>query len=277
MKTRINHVLRKRAAGQTAMGINVQTASPENVEMVGATGYDFVVIDCEHGTTHADQLTGMLRAADAVDVTPIVRVPTLDPVFILRALDAGAMGVIVPNVASAGQARAAVAAAKYRTSDAAFAELGQRGACPSTRANWHLATDWPGFAKWSNEQTVVWLLVESLQGAQAIDEILEVPGIGAIVPGQFDLAQSMGLQGDVWHPRVTELLRTIVAKAGAKGIDTVAVLLGSDASSLSRELAFWQEAGVTTYWVGGDRRLFTLALRQRMTQVQSHLLSPAAR
>ena len=166
--------------------------------------------------------------------------------------------------------------AKYRTSDAAFAELGQRGACPSTRANWHLATDWPEFARWSNEQTVVWLLVESLQGAQAIDEILEVPGIGAIVPGQFDLAQSMGLQGDVWHPRVTGLLRTIVARAGAKGIDTVAVLLGSDASSLSRELAFWKEAGVTTYWVGGDRRLFTLALRQRMTQVQAHLLSPQA-
>jgi 4-hydroxy-2-oxoheptanedioate aldolase len=272
MKTRINHVLRKRAAGQTALGINVQTASPENVEMVGAAAYDFVVIDCEHGTTYVDHLTGMLRAADSVDLTPIVRVPALDPVFILRALDAGAMGVIVPNIASAEQARAAVAAAKYRTLEDGPDSPGRRGACPSTRANWHLATDWPEFAKWSNAQTVVWLLIESLQGAAAIDEILEVPGIGAIVPGQFDLAQSMGLQGDVWNPRVTELLRTIVAKAGAKGIDTVAVLLGSDPAGLARELAFWKEAGVTTYWVGGDRRLFTLALRQRMSQVQAGLL-----
>jgi 4-hydroxy-2-oxoheptanedioate aldolase len=273
MKTRINHVLRKRAAGQTAMGINIQTASPENIEMAGAAAYDFVVIDCEHGTTYVDHLTEMLRAADSVDITPIVRVPTLDPVFILRALDAGALGVIVPNIATAEQARSAVAAAKYRMPGAEFASMGQRGACPSTRANWHLAADWPEFAKWSNEQTVVWLLIESMQGAAAIDEILEVPGIGAIVPGQFDLAQSMGLQGDVWNPRVTETLQVIVAKASAKGVDTVAVLLGSDTASLAKEVAFWKKAGVTTYWVGGDRRLFTLALRQRMTQVQANLLS----
>lgn len=273
MKTRINHVLRKRAAGETAMGINVQTASAENVEMAGAAAYDFVVIDCEHGTTYVDHLTEMLRAADSVDVTSIVRVPTLDPVFIMRALDAGALGVIVPNIGTAAQARAAVAAAKYRMPDAEFAATGQRGACPSTRANWHLATDWSAFAKWSNEQTVVWLLIESLAGARAIDEILEVPGIGAIVPGPFDLAQSMGLQGDVWNPRVTDVLQTIVAKASAKGVDTVAVLLGSDPAGLAREVAFWKRAGVTTYWVGGDRRLFTLALRQRMTQVQATLLA----
>ena len=61
MKTRTNHVLRKRAAGETAMGINVQTASAENVEMAGAAAYDFVDIDCEHGTTYIDHLTEMLH------------------------------------------------------------------------------------------------------------------------------------------------------------------------------------------------------------------------
>lgn len=273
MKTRTNHVLRKRAAGETAMGINVQTASAENVEMAGAAAYDFVVIDCEHGTTYIDHLIEMLRAADSVDISAIVRVPGHDPLFIMRALDAGAMGVIVPNIATREQAHAAVAAAKYRSAEAGYGSFGQRGACPSTRANWHLAADWPAFARWSNEQTSVWLLIESIDGANAIDEILEVPGIGAIVPGPFDLAQSMGLQGDVWNPRVVDVLRTIVAKASAKGIDTVAVLLASDATSLAKEVAFWKDAGITTYWVGGDRRLFSMALRQRMGQVRASLFA----
>lgn len=271
MKDRTNLVLRKREAGQPAMGVNIQTASPENVEMAGAAGYDFVVIDCEHGTPYLDGLVDMLRAADGVGVTPIVRVPGHDPGFIMRALDGGAMGVIVPNVATAEQARAAVSAGKYRTGSADAADIGSRGACPSTRANWHLTSDWPAFARWSNEQTMVWLLIESAEGAANLDRILEVPGISAIVPGPFDLAQSMGHSGNVWHPDVVDLLRTMVKKAGARGVDTVAVLLASDSESLKREVAFWQEAGITTYWVGGDRRLFSLALKNRMQQVEGML------
>lgn len=271
MKERFNLVLRKRAAGQPAMGVNIQTLSPENIEMAGAAGYDFVVIDCEHGTTYIDELVNMLRAADGVGITPIVRVPGHDPGFILRALDGGAMGIIVPNIATAEQARTTVSAAKYRTGRNDAADIGNRGACPSTRANWHLTSDWPAFAKWSNEQTMVWLLIESIEGVKNIDAILEVPGIAAIVPGPFDLAQSMGHTGNVWHPEVVEALSAMSRKARAKNIDTVAVLLASDAEALKKEVAFWQGVGITTYWVGGDRRLFSIALAQRMQQVQGAL------
>ena len=267
MNPRQNKVHAKRAAGGTAMGVNIQTTSPENVEMAGAAGYDFVIIDCEHGVMSMDRTIEMLRAADATGVTPVVRVPDQAPGSIMRALDAGAMGVIIPGVATRAQAEAAVAAAKFRTREAA----GARGACPSTRANWHLVQDWPSFVRWSNQETMVWILVESPEGVANIDEILQVPGIDAIVPGPFDLAQAMGRNGDMRDPEVVAALEKVVHGARRRNVETIAVLLASNDADLREETAFWRRMGATAFWVGGDRRMFTVALRQRMAQVQAGL------
>ncbi len=267
MKPRQNKVHARRAAGGAAMGVNIQTTSPENVEMAGAAGYDFVIIDCEHGVMSMDRTIEMLRAADATGVTPVVRVPDQAPGSIMRALDAGAMGVIVPGVSTRAQAEAVVAAAKFRTRETA----GARGACPSTRANWHLVQDWPAFVRWSNVETMVWLLVESPEGAANIDDILQVPGIDAIVPGPFDLAQAMGHNGDMRHPEVVAALEKVVHGARRRNVETIAVLLASNDADLRQETAFWRGMGATAFWVGGDRRMFTVALRQRMAQVQASL------
>lgn len=267
MKLRENKVHAKRASGGTAMGVNIQTTSPENVEMAGAAGYDFVIIDCEHGVMSMDRTIEMLRAADATGVTPVVRVPDQAPGSIMRALDAGAMGVIVPGVSTRAQAEVAVAAAKFRTRERA----GARGACPSTRANWHLVQDWPGFVKWSNEETMVWILIESPEGVANVDEILQVPGIDAIVPGPFDLAQAMGHNGDMRHPDVVAALSKVVQSARSRNVETIAVLLASNDADLREETAFWRRMGATAFWVGGDRRMFTVALRQRMAQVQASI------
>ena len=266
MRTRENLIHKKRSAKTPALGVNVQTASPENIEMAGAAGYDFVLIDCEHGTIYLDKLVELLRAADASGITPIVRVPDHSPSFIMRTLDAGAMGVAIPNVNTRAQAEAVVSAAKFKSG-----AFGVRGACPSTRANWHLASDWPSFTRWSNEETMVWLLIESLEGINNIDSILEVPGISAIVPGPFDLSQAMGHAGDMRHPAVVEALRTLTSKATMKGVDTVAVLLANDAAGMKEEIAFWKGMGTSIFWAGGDRRMFTLALRNRMAQVKDNL------
>lgn len=267
MKKRENQIRSKRAAGGIAMGINLQMSSPELVEIVGATGYDFALFDCEHGSFYLDRVVEMCRAADAVGITPLVRVPDQTPSFIMRALDAGAMGVVVPNIVNREQAQAAVAAAKYKEGG----NSGRRGACPSTRATWHLTSDWPAFAKWANEETAVWLLIESMEGLANIDEILDVPGFSAIVPGPFDLAHDMGCPGDLQNRKVVEAVRGMARKARQKNVDTVAVLLSSDAAALKEEVEFWKSVGATIFWVGGDRRLFTLAARQRMTQVKNIL------
>lgn len=267
MKYRENRILTKRAAGGTAMGVNLQMSSPELVEILGATGYDFALFDCEHGSYYLDRVVEMCRAADAVGITPLVRVPDQSPSYIMRSLDAGAMGVVVPNIANAAQARAAVSAAKYK----AGSNSGSRGACPSTRATWHMTSDWAGYAEWANEQTAVWLLIESAEGVAHIDEILDVPGFSALVPGPFDLAHDMGYPGQLQHPKVVEAVRGMARKARERNVDTVAVLLSSDAQALKDEVSFWKTVGATIFWVAGDRRLFTIAARQRMEQVNTTL------
>lgn len=267
MKKRVNRIRRQRAAGGIAMGVNLQMSSPELVEIIGATGYDFALFDCEHGSFYLDRTVEMCRAADAVGITPLVRVPDQSPSNIMRALDAGGMGVVVPNISNAAQARAAVSAARYK----AGGNGGTRGACPSTRATWHLTSDWPGYAKWANEETAVWLLIESTEGVANIDAILDVPGFTALVPGPFDLAHDMGYPGQLQHPKVVEAVRDMARKARERNVDTVAVLLSSDAQALKEEVEFWRSVGATIFWVAGDRRLFTLAARQRMEQVKGTL------
>lgn len=271
MILRTNRIKQKRERGELPLGVIVQTGSPDNVEMAGVNGMDFVVLDCEHGSLAFDRVTEMLRAADAVGVTPLVRIPDHTPHHVLRALDAGAMGIVVPNVRNAEQARAIAASAKYRD-DSGF---GQRGSCPSTRANWHLATDWDAFARWSNDETQVWLLIEDMEGVDNIDAIVSVPGISAIVPGPFDLAQSMGHKADMAHPEVVAALRRIVAAATRRGVDTVAVLLATDSEGLKREAAFWREMGVSIFWIGGDRRMMSLAMKRRREDVEQSLSSIA--
>ena len=108
-------------------------------------------------------------------------------------------------------------------------------------------------------------------GIGNIDAILEVPRISAIVPGPFDLSQAMGHAGDMRHPDVVKALRTLTTKARAKGVDTVAVLLSNDAAGMKEEMAFWKDLDTTIFWAGGDRRMFTLALRNRMAQVRENL------
>jgi len=267
MKPRMNLIKEKRTRGELPLGVIVQTGNPDNVEMAGATGMDFVVLDTEHGSLAFDRVTEMLRAADGVGITPLVRVPDQTPHHVLRALDAGAMGVVVPNVKTAEQARAITTAAKYRDDDG----FGARGSCPSTRANWHLARDWPAFARWSNDNTQVWLLIEDREGLDNIEAILDVPGISAIVPGPFDLAQAMGHHANMEHPEVVAALRHIVGAARRRGIDSVAVLLATDSEGLRKETAFWREMGVTIFWIGGDRRMLTLAMERRRLDVEQSL------
>lgn len=263
MHEKINQIKQRRARGENPLGVIIQTGAADNVEMAGAAGLDFVVLDAEHGSLAFDRVVEMLRAADGVGISALVRVPDQTPHHVLRALDAGAMGVVVPNVRNAQEARAIASAAKY-LDDSGF---GSRGSCPSTRANWHLVRDWPAFARWSNENTQVWLLIESLEGVENIEAILDVPGIAAIVPGPFDLAQAMGHNADMSHPDVVAALRRVVGAARKRGIDAVAVLLASDSAALEAEAKAWREMGVTIFWIGGDRRMMSLAMRNRRADV----------
>lgn len=260
MLYRTNHVRSALQRGAIATGVAVQLACPESVEIAGAVGLDFVYIDCEHGSFFLETAVGMIRAAEAIGITPIVRVPDQQPSLIMHALDAGAMGVIVPNISTGAQAASAVAAAKYKVG----ANGGVRGTCPGTRASWHQVSDWPEFVAWSNATTMIWLLIESAEGVERIDEILAVPGLDAVMLGQFDLANDLGYPGETGHPEVTSRYVSVIRKARARNVDVVASLFSTDPGKMAEEKRRWLELGARILVAGSDRRMLVNAMRSRV-------------
>jgi 4-hydroxy-2-oxoheptanedioate aldolase len=265
MRFRTNRVKQALERGEPALGVAIQMNSPEAVEAAGASGFDFVYIDCEHGSFYIEPMTHMLRAAEAVGVTGIVRVPSHDPNFIMHVLDAGAMGVIVPNVSTADEARSAIAAAKYRLGD----NGGRRGACPGTRATWHQTTDWVEFVQWSNENTMVWLLIETAEGVSNFDAISAVPGAHAAMLGPFDLAHDIGLPGQPRHPTIHEKYRAVMQTARDNGLEVVASLFSADPAEMALEKEKWIEAGARILVAGGDRRMLRRAMDDRLQALRT--------
>lgn len=255
----------KLAADQCIFGLFVQTPSPDCVEIAAAAGFDYVILDEEHGSFGMTETLAMIRAAEAGGICPIVRVQDQHPASLRRAAEAGAMGVYVPDIRSADQARAAIAAVKFKDG----ANGGRRGACPTVRAARPGTTDWRRFVEWSNQNVMVCLLVESQEGIDDLDAILAVPGIDTIVLGRFDLWHEKGLSGDRYHPDIDAVFETFAAKARKAGIPYVARL-----SSLEPEAARlqWRDA------VKAGARIFNLASdRQLMHRAFSQVTAPFLR
>lgn len=259
-----NRILSNLQEGTASRGVNVQTNSPEIVEMVGQAGFDHVMIDWEHGSFGTDAVVSMIRAAQLTQITPIVRIPSDDPVWIKRVLDAGALGVVVPHISSRKQAQAAVDAAYYRADDG----RGVRGACPSVRAANHMAADWREFAHQSNDSVFVALAIESPEGVAALPDILEVPGIDAIFLGTFDLAHDMGFYGDNSAPQVVEQVNQILAATRQAGVPLFATLYrGRTDEEVAEEFERWRDSGAQVFNTISDRRLVLQGLQDRLGQV----------
>jgi 4-hydroxy-2-oxoheptanedioate aldolase len=183
-------------SGRTAIGLSVMIPSPQAAEMAGLLGFDWVLIDCEHGTIGRETVELMAMAAQAAGATPIARPAVNSPEAILAVLEAGAAGVQVPHVATARQARAAVEAVKYHP-------LGTRGLAAGTRpAAYGLRGSSAEYAAASNRETLVCVQIEDREGLANLREILAVPEIDVFFVGPSDLAQAMGHPGRADAPEV---------------------------------------------------------------------------
>jgi 4-hydroxy-2-oxoheptanedioate aldolase len=259
MKQRINKIRQRLANGDVALGATVQTASPEAVEMVGMAGYDFVWIDAEHGTIDLGTLVHMIRAADAMDLTSIVRVPDHSPSFITRTLDAGALGILAPHVRSKEEAQALVRAVKY-------GPRGERGACPSTRATGHLAANWTEFSRAADKDTMVWVLIEDREGVEHIEEIVSVPGVDAVLFGPFDMSQALGHEGDIAHSEVRSLLKRVEQAARSAGVELISL-----AKWEPGEFEGAKHRGAKIIVEGNDRTILSTGLRRCFKELRDAL------
>jgi len=172
-------------------------------EILGHAGFDYCLIDLEHGAINLETAEDMVRACDAVGIASIIRVAHNRPELISQALDLGASGIHVPTISTQQEAQGAVWASK-------FSPLGGRGVHPAVRASRYSA-DQPVYFSKANAETLVILAIEGTKGVDNIDAILKVNGIDAIFVGPYDLSQSLGVVGQVTHPKVVAKIRDIVA------------------------------------------------------------------
>ena len=179
---------RSLAEGGLLFGVWCLAGSSAMVEIAGASGLDFVLIDAEHAERDStSELTGLCRAADAVGIAPFIRVSSNSAEYIGKALDAGACGVVVPRVQNAHEVKQAVAAMHYPLS-------GRRGACPLVRANAYSAGQqtWTEYVETTRRHSVLCVLIEDPVGVSNIEEILGVDGLSAVSFGAFDMSMESG-------------------------------------------------------------------------------------
>lgn len=187
--------------GGKSLGTILQIPSEEIAEILARAGLELIILDMEHCPMTAPKIVSMVRACEASGALPFVRVPDVtDEDAIKKSLDAGACGILVPNIETADQAREAVEYGK-------FAPIGKRGACPFVRANWFGSEDCTTYYSRANEQTTIMLLVEGPEGIKNLPEIAKVEGVDVIQIGAVDLSVSLGIPGQTSHPRVLEAIR----------------------------------------------------------------------
>lgn len=193
---------------QPLAGMFVGFPSPALVEMCGYAGFDFVIVDNEHGPQSLETTEHMIRAARCAGAIPVVRTAEAE---ILRVLDAGASGVQVPTVNDAAQARRIVEACRYPP-------LGRRSSAGTARAGGYTFFGGAAHIQRTNEGTAIVLMIETVEAVANLDAILAVPGIDCVFVGLSDLALSMGHPGDSMHPRVQETLADVLGRARRAGV-----------------------------------------------------------
>ncbi len=192
------------------IGIFSKTTDSSFIEAAGLSGLDFIILDCEHGIASLETLQNHVRAAMLTDMAPVIRVKGNDAQSIGAALDIGAFGIQVPNVSLPDQVRDVVRAAKFYPD-------GMRGACRYVRAANYGCNIKSEYFKNANKASII-IQVEGLEGIKNLDGIISVGGFDVLFIGPYDLAQSVGLPGQVNAPEVLNLIQEISSKALARGI-----------------------------------------------------------
>lgn len=208
MKNNINAFRVKLSKGDYVYGPFMKTSDPMFVEAVGISGFDFIILDTEHGPVSIETQQNNIRAAELRGLVPIIRLKDKAENTIGKALDIGACGIQVPQVKNAKEAKKIVKYAK-------FYPYGMRGVCRFVRAADYSYKD--RFDYFNESKNIIIILqLEGIDAIKNIDEILDVEGIDIIFIGPYDLSQSLGVPGEVNNKKVIDAMKDIIVKAKQK-------------------------------------------------------------
>ena len=225
-----NTLKEKLTRGEKPIGTFVTTGSAAVVECLGCAGLDFVILDNEHSPVEAETTCSMVRAAEVRGLTPLARVREISRPAILKLLDVGVKGLIVPNVRSAEEVAQVISYAKYYP-------MGQRGFCPSRKDGWGSS----GLGSvvqtmdYFNRETLVIPQCETAEALAEIETIAAMEGVDGIFIGPFDLSISLGMPGAFDDERFKAALERVLTACHAAG--KPCLIFAGDGAAASVRLA----------------------------------------
>ena len=257
MKTLKNPARERLEAGEVSLGIGLRQARTVDIGKAMATcGYDWLFIDMEHNAMDIDTATQISVAAQDAGITPIVRVPGFQHFHATRALDGGALGIVVPHVDDAATARQMVENCRYPP-------LGKRSVTGTLPQIDFESMPMAEATRMINASTLLVIMLETPEAIDNVEEIAAVPGIDVLLIGTSDLCMELGIPGQVGDPRIGEIYARVIAACQANGIYPG---LGGVYEPPLMEKYIAQ--GMRFVLAGSDLSLLMGAARQRATQLR---------
>lgn len=238
---------------EVVIGPFSKTSDPSMIEAMGFAGFDFVILDLEHGPNSINQAQNLIRAAEISGIFPIIRISSLDASQIGRALDIGAAGIQIPQITTEKEAERAVSFSK-------FGPAGTRGVCRFVRAANYSSLDRFLYFDQSNDSFVI-LQLEGTDALNNLEDIVSVPGIDIVFIGPYDLSQSLGVTGRINEPVVIEKVRYIVDVCRSRNI-----VVGIFADEIE-QAKYWMRLGVRYIAYSVDVGLITDISRKVMIEI----------
>jgi 2-dehydro-3-deoxyglucarate aldolase/4-hydroxy-2-oxoheptanedioate aldolase len=201
----VNNLKKRLAAGENLLGTMINIVDhPDMVKILQVCGFDYFIIDCEHGYMSYPKTATMLAYAREAGIGGFVRIPGPSREAILRYMDMGAAGLMMPNVDTAGQAKALVDHAKY-------APLGNRGvSIVRAHSGYNPGMPQAQYMEKMNDETILIVQIESPAAVENISEIIGTPGIDIAFIGPNDLCQSLGIPGAQDHPKYIGAVQKVI-------------------------------------------------------------------
>ncbi len=252
-----NKIKKKLNEGKVTIGTCMTALCTNLVELAGYSGFEWCRIDTEHNWRQDTTVENMIRAAAVADISPIVRIDKDDPYLIRKVLEIGAEGFIIPDVRSAEEVKRIVHAAK-------FPPLGERGfsnLCFSGGYGSVAADKW---VKWSNEETMVGVMIETKEAVDSVDTIMAVEGLDFVLFGPADYSMNIGLGKPAKNdPKVQDAIKKTIAAAKKNGKH---IMLGI-APPWREEADKYMEMGIDMIEVGHDYSVLGRSWREAMKEI----------
>ncbi len=242
--------------GEQVLGTMVATfASPDIGKILKGCGFDFFIIDCEHGSFTTREVANIIAVARGAQISALVRIPEMRREHALKFMEMGASGLLLPNTETAEQARMLVDCAKY-------APLGHRGVSLSRPHTDFARVSGAEYMPRANDETLLMCQIESRRGVENIEAILAVEGIDVGFIGPNDMTQDYGILGQFEHPDIVTAFERVIAAARANGKWSGAHF-GSAAP-----LAPWLSRGMQINMCGSDNGLLALGAAAMRRQLE---------